>query len=176
LLFLSDGVFAIAMTLLVFALLPPELIAGSATDLPALLWDMRPRLLSFIISFLVVATYWTSHQRIFQYVVRTDGPLTWLNLLFLLCIAFQPVPTAVLGAYTLQPTTVVLYATTLAITGLVNLSMWLYATTNHRMVRPDLSPRLIRHHMLRAASAPAVVVVSIPIAQFNPLAAQLSWL
>src|SRR5262249_14020145 len=58
LLFLSDGVFAIAMTLLVVALAPPDLAPGAFGELPARLWEMRPRYLSFVVSFLVIAAFW----------------------------------------------------------------------------------------------------------------------
>ena len=103
---------------------------------------LRPKYLSFGISFLVIASYWTSHQRIFSSIVRCDTRLVWLNVLLLLCIAFQPFPTSVLGTYGTTPA-VTLYAGTLAFTGTVVLVMWLYATTGHRLVRADLDARLI---------------------------------
>ena len=117
----------------------------------------------------------TSHQRIFSCIVRCDSRLVWLNLLLLLCIAFQPFPTSVLGTYSTTPA-VTLYAGTLAFTGTVVLVMWLYATTGHRLVRADLDAGLIRHHTLRAASVVLVFLVSIAIAQANPSAAEFSWL
>jgi len=55
------------------------------------------------------------------------------------------------------------------------LTLWLYATRGHRLVRPDLDARLIQHHALRAASVPLVFLISIGIARVNPLAAELSW-
>lgn len=116
-----------------------------------------------------------SHQRIFSYIIRTDATLVWLNVLLLLCIAFQPFPTSVLGAYGTPPA-VTLYAGTLTATRTIELVLWLYATTSRRLVRPDLDSRLIRHHTLRAASVPLVFLVSIGIAQVNPTAAELSWI
>src|SRR5258707_12593236 len=63
--FLSDGVFAIALTLLVVSLSPPD----PNGDLAAELWDMRPRFVSFAVSFLVIAVFWVGHQRLFRYLV-----------------------------------------------------------------------------------------------------------
>jgi uncharacterized membrane protein len=174
LIFLSDGVFAIAMTLLAVELTLPALTSSDSAALSSALLALGPKYLSFGISFLVIATYWSSHQRIFSYIVRCDGRLVWLNLLLLLCIAFQPFPTTVLGAYSAPPA-VTFYAGTLAVTGVVVLGLWLYATSGRRLVRTDLDPRLIRHHTMRAACVPLVFLVSMGIAQVNPTAAELSW-
>ena len=80
-----------------------------------------------------------------------------------------------LGTYGEQPSAVALYAGTLVLTGLVVLTLWLYATSGRRLVRPDLGARLIQHHAWRVASVPVVFLVSIWIAQVSPLAAELSW-
>src|SRR5438105_3300226 len=128
LIFLSDGVFAIAMTLLVVELtLPGIALSAQADELPARLWALRPKYLSYTISFLVIAAYWSSHQRIFGFILRADGVLVSLNVLLLLLIAFQPFPTNVLGTYGDQRAAVVLYAATLAAAGLFVLALWLYA-------------------------------------------------
>jgi uncharacterized membrane protein len=175
LIFLSDGVFAIAMTLLVVELAVPTLASGASADLGRELWALGPRYLSYAISFVVIASYWTSHQRIFRYLLRADSTLVWLNILLLLCIAFQPFPTSVLGAYGTTPG-VTFYAATLCVTGILVLVMWLYATRGRRLVSPQLDRRLIEHHTWRAASVPLVFLVSIGIAQVNPTAAEFSWL
>jgi len=163
------------MTLLVVELVVPTLTSTDPAALADALLALRPKYLSFGISFVVIASYWTSHQRIFSSIVRCDGRLVWLNLLLLLCIASQPFPTSVLGTYGTTPA-VTPYAGTLAFTGTVVLVMWLYATTGHRLVRADLDPRLIRHHTLRAAGVALVFLASIAIAQGNPSAAEFSWL
>ena len=93
----------------------------------------------------------------------------------LLCIAFQPFPTSVLGEYGTAPA-VTFYAATLSVTGTLVLLIWLYATTHRRLVRPDLDRRLVQHHAIRAAGVPLVFLVSIAIAQVNTTAAELSWL
>src|SRR5579871_694686 len=88
LIFLSDGVFAIAMTLLAVELALPEVTSESTVPLGERLLALGPRYLSYALSFLVIASYWRSHQRTFGYIVRLDSRFVWLNLTLLLCIAF----------------------------------------------------------------------------------------
>src|SRR6476646_3034830 len=88
LIFLSDGVFAIALTLLVVSLEVPL----SSNDLSASLWALRPKFLSYGVSFLAIAAFWISHQRVFRYIVRVDAVFLWISLIFLLCVGFQPFP------------------------------------------------------------------------------------
>jgi uncharacterized membrane protein len=171
--FLSDGVFAIAMTLLVVELSLPSGIVTDA-DLTRALFSLGPKYFSFALSFAVIATYWVSHQRIFRHLIRGDATLVMLNLSLLLCIAFQPFPTSVLGTYS-TPASVTLYAATLFVTGCVVLALWVYATAGRRLVHHDLNRRMVQHQTLRAACVPLVFLISIPIAQSNPSAAEYSW-
>jgi uncharacterized membrane protein len=175
LIFLSDGVFAIAMTLLAIELMLPALSSSDPSELTRALASLWPKYLSFLISFVVIASYWMSHQRIFRYIVRTDARLVWLNMLLLLLIAFQPFPTSVLGTYSSTPA-VTFYAGTLVVTGVLVLAMWVYATTNHRLVAHSLSARQIRRTTIGAAAAPLVFLVSIFIAQANANLAEYFWL
>jgi uncharacterized membrane protein len=172
LIFLSDGVFAIAMTLLAIELTVPS---SDPSELVQALLALGPKYLSFLISFLVIASFWTSHQRIFSFIIRSDTRLVWLNVFLLLCIAFQPFPTSVLGTYR-NTTAVTFYAGTLVVTGLSVLVLWLYATRKRRLVSSNLSARQIQHLTLRLAGAPLVFLVSIGIAQWSPDLAEYSWL
>jgi uncharacterized membrane protein len=173
LIFLSDGVFAIAVTLLVVALVPPS---PDAPDFGGRLWDMVPKFRSYIISFAVIAVFWLGHVRVYRYIIRTDGVLVWISLGFLMCIAFQPFTTAVLGEGGGTSAAVVLYAGTLVITGILQVAIWQYAARGRRLVTADLSDRAVARASWSAASAPIIFAISIVIAQFNPLAAELSWL
>ena len=86
----SDAVIAIAITLLVVQFSVP----AASEDVGEALLDRWPQFLSFILSFFVIGIFWMAHHRIFRYVARMDQGLLWLNLLFLMCIAFLPYPTA----------------------------------------------------------------------------------
>jgi uncharacterized membrane protein len=146
LLFLSDGVYAIALTLLAVELVLPE----SAADLHGgalldSLLESWPRVLAFLISFTVIANFWVGHNVLFQHVRRFDGGLMWLALLQLLCVAFIPYPTSVIGQHIVDPVAQQFYFATLLLTGLVMATLWLYMNSGRRLVHPDLSQQFVAH-------------------------------
>lgn len=174
LIFFSDGVFAIAITLLVLNVaLPVTQSAPASTELPTLLATV-PRLLGYALSFWVIGAYWMAHQRTFHYIERFDRRLAWLNLFFLLFVALVPFPTAVLTAYG-DLVAVILYAATLTIIGLLLEVLWLYASHNHRLVPKKLSAQHIRTTSIRNAVGPLGFLVSIGIAFVSIPAAEVTW-
>jgi|SRR5215213_5577711 len=101
---LVDGVYAIALTLLAIELALPEAsehLHGEAL-LQSIL-DSWPKILSFLTSFTLIAIFWQGNNRSFHYVRRFDGRFAWLVFLQLLCIAFMPFPTTVLGEHVSDP-------------------------------------------------------------------------
>jgi len=176
LIFFSDGVFAIAITLLVLNVALPVIQPGSAaTALPSALLATVPKLFSYALSFLVIGAYWMAHQRTFHYIERYDRRLAWLNLFFLLFVALVPFPTGVLSAYGDQLVAVVLYAATLAIIGLLLSLLWFYASHNRRLVAKMLTTRHIHVTTLRNAVPPLVFLASIGIAFVSIPAAEATW-
>jgi len=172
--FFSDGVFAIAITLLVIGLRVPALPQHVAnSELSRRLLDEWPRVLSYAVSFAVIGLYWIGHHRSFRHIRRFDHRLILLNLAFLGLIAFLPFPTAVLGRYGGHRSAVVLYAGSLALAGLASTALWLYAW-QARLA--DVGLRRARYLAARAAIPVVVFAGSIPIAFLSPSAAQLSWL
>lgn len=176
LIFFSDGVFAIAITLLVLNVALPVLQAGSVSiDLPAALLATVPRLFAYALSFLVIGAYWMAHLRTFHYIERFDRRLAGLNLIFLLFVALVPFPTGVLSAYGDQLVAVVLYAATQAIIGLFLSVLWRYASHNHRLVAKKLTAQLIRDNTLRNASPALIFLASIGVAFLSIPAAEAMW-
>ena len=97
---LSDGVYAVAMTLLVIDLKLPEGVhIHSEDDLVAALAGLIPRAIAWIISFMVLAIFWTGHHRVFAYLRRSDGVLTALNLLQLAFVTLMPFSSALSGEH-----------------------------------------------------------------------------
>jgi uncharacterized membrane protein len=158
----SDGVFAIAITLLVLDLKIPEGAVHDGADLVAALIDLAPRFYTWVLSFITIGMYWTVHHRMFSYIQRTDSTLLWLNVLYLLGVSFLPFPTSVVGEYGDERMALVLYYATLMFIGLVGLGMWFYATRGHRLVDPDVDPHQIWYGTYRALVA--IVVFAIGIA------------
>ena len=176
-LFFSDAVFAIAITLLVLNIevpdIPPDLVSE---ELPGRLLDLWPKLLSYVLSFLVILMFWTAHHSIFRSIKSYDRGLIWLNSLFLMFTAFLPFPTALLGEYGDQQLVVAIYAGSFAITRLLLTAVWWYATSSHRLVDDGLDLDTIRAFRVRGLAIPVVLLISIVVSFFSVEAAVYSWL
>lgn len=176
LIFFSDAVFAIALTLLALDLQVPDIPEPLvAAELQRSLIDLWPRVLSFAISFAVIATFWRGHHRMFGYIKRTDDRLIRRNFLLLFCVVFLPFPTSVVGRYGGTRTAVDFYALSITATSLASWSIWRYATRGRRLVAPDLDPVVIGLATVRTLVPVAVFLGSIGIAFASPIAAEISW-
>ncbi len=159
LLALSDGLFAIVLTLLVLDLRPPETGAPlTYADLVAL-W---PKLFSFVLTFLVGGSYWTAHHADFDCIAGHDRSLLWLNLMFLLSVSLLPFTTAIIGDHA-NTTGWVLYATNMIAVGLGLAAVWGYAN-QAGMMRSTVSASYRRFATYRHFVIPIVFLISIPVA------------
>jgi uncharacterized membrane protein len=174
--FFSDAVMAIAMTLLAVDLKIPQ-IAGSlnAEQLGQTLSSMSPQFISFFISFMLVGIYWAFHLRMFRFIKRSGGGLILLNLIFLLAIVMLPFTSNLVGAYGNLALADVLYASNAAFVGLAALLIWLYATHGRRLVGEDLDAGVIRLVLIGGLGAPLGFLLSIPVALLDPSATQYVW-
>jgi uncharacterized membrane protein len=170
---LSDGVFAFSLTLLVVSLSVPT--ATSNSTLASQLLDQAPAYFSYFISFVAVASIWYGHHESFKHIRRYDGRLIALNFGSLLLIAFLPFPTAVLGRNQQEPVAAILYALTLALSNFFFAATWWYASHGRRLVRSDLSPQIVRLRFYRTLGGSFVFLLSIPIALWQPIAAEIVW-
>jgi uncharacterized membrane protein len=172
--FFSDAVFAIAMTLLALTLqLPAHTTdAGVAHALGKAL----PSIYTYALSFAVVAVYWLVHHRMFRHIDRIDGTLLVLNLCLLGSVAFVPFPTSVLGEHGDTTASVVFYAATMGTLGAFVSALWAYASHGFRLIAPDTPIGFVRHSFWRSLTAPIVFYLSVPIAFVDPRAAEWFWL
>jgi TMEM175 potassium channel family protein len=174
--FFSDAVMAIAITLLVIELHVPETLDQTATDaeLRSALSDLGQSFLSVMLSFMVIAVWWFGHNRLYRTITRTDGPLLLLNFVFLAAIAFIPFPTTLIGRFVNLPSAVMLYAATNFVAGSAILAMRWHA--DRRGFLDIDTPLERRRRMVAAALAPLVFAVSIPIAAMDATTGALSWI
>ena len=169
----SDGVFAIAILLL---LIDIKLPAGpSITDLGAILRSLWPDYLAFFISFVVIGLYWTAHVRTFREIVRYDWVLVWLNLLYLLVIVIIPFSTSVLSIH-FERLSVIMYAATIAVAGYANTVLRIYSTKGHRLISSRFGSIYIKRAILMSLIAPIGFTISIGVAFLNPTIAQYFWI
>jgi TMEM175 potassium channel family protein len=138
---LTDGIFAIAMTLLVFGL---SISDPDRTPLLMKLGHLLPNVLSVIVSFVILGVVWVATHSQFQYIRRADHALIWLNLSFLLCVTLVPFSAGVLGRYAPQPIAVILYGSNLVVCLLFHYGMWRHATRGGHLVDANLDPRIVR--------------------------------
>jgi uncharacterized membrane protein len=167
---LSDGVFAIALTILVLTISFPTLTGAGRSRLGAELEHRAPQLAAYALSFAVLAFLWLRHHAFFRTLKRIDLTLSVLNLTYLALIAFLPYPTRLLGVYGDRAISVVAYATTNVLIGLISTSMRLHAA------RAGLSEWPSADVWVWQITAPAVFLLSIPLALLSPTAAKWSWL
>jgi TMEM175 potassium channel family protein len=135
--FFSDAVFAIAITLLIFDLQVPEV---AHVESGRQLRDALPRIGGFALSFAVIGLFWMGHHRLFRHIKGLNWLLVLLNLLFLGCIAFLPHPTALLSAAGDQVPATIFYAAAIAAAGLAEAAVWLYAIRIRELALPGISP------------------------------------
>ena len=174
--FFSDAVMAIAITLLAIDLKISE--AGgdaAASSLPDLLDNLTPKLMSFVISFTVIGIYWMSHHRYFGFIKRYDNRLIILNLLFLLFIVLMPFAASLLGQYNHLPFGVIAYAAEVAATGLSISALWWYASRHHRLVDEGLDEQFIQVRNRIGLAVPAVFLLSIPCTLISPMVGMFVW-
>lgn len=170
---LSDGVFAIALTLLVLSLTVPALKAGQTSQLSSKLLHQHDEFIAYAISFAVIALLWMRHHLTFRTLRRIDGRVTGLNLAYLALVAFLPFPTRVLAVYGEEPSAVALYAATGAVISLLAGLIRSHAL-RAGLVHPSRTHELeAREHWL---ITPAIFIASIPIAYADPTLGKFFWL
>jgi len=140
----SDGVFAIAITLLIFGIKPPVVESHNAGELTRQLWALWPAYLSFAASFAIISVFWIGHHQMFQLIGRSNRTLLWLNNAFLMCVAFIPFPTSLLGVYSDLRIAIIFYSGAIIGTGVVFYALWAYASTGDRLLYAGIPARVVK--------------------------------
>ncbi|MFN2615513.1 MAG: TMEM175 family protein [Thermoleophilaceae bacterium] len=167
---LTDGVFAIALTLLVFGFEIPR----SDHDLTRRVLELWPDLLAYLLSFAVVGRFWIVHHRFFGTLHRFDRSLLTLNFVYLSLVALVPFTTQLLGDHGDHSVAAIAYATVLGGAALVSWLMIRHTLVRDHVraeARPGTEPFAARQALL----APGVLLASIPVALLSPYAAEAMW-
>lgn len=167
----SDGVFSIAITLLVLNLGIEKGLTEGQIDNE--LWAQREDLLAYAISFAVIGRFWLVHHRFFAEVEAFDGRLIGLNLLYLGWIVLIPFSSEVLGEYGGTTTAVVIYSVNLALVVMLGQLMSAHA---RRRGLTEMGDRAHREAQIRGVYIAGIFLLSIPLAFFSPGLATLLWL
>jgi len=171
---LIDGVFAIAMTILVLELRAPATLgpAGLAGELLGL-WS---RFATFFISFIVLGVYWFANHQVFHFVLRVNRTLVWLNVLFLMGIALIPFAASLMGTYPQDPVALSLYGAVLGLLAALGYLIWWYLTGDRGLIEPGLDPELVHKVRVWLAIGPVITPVAIAVSFVDTTVALLIYL
>ena len=171
----SDGMFAIAMTLLVVGIEVPDIAdTHSVGDLWDALGDRNEAIFSFFISFAVIGRYWLAHHEMLSLLGAFDRGLVGLNLVYLGFIAFLPFPTAVLGDYFYNPLAVAFYAVAVAIVSGLEIVMVRHAH-RHGLLTRAMSDSVYAWSRTTSLTPVVFFGLSIPLAFVSTSLAIASW-
>ncbi len=176
LLALSDGVVAIALTLLVLQLHVPVVAATrSSSALASALSDQIPSFTAYLISFFVIAQFWLAHHRTFRRIRGHSEGLAWLNFAFLLTISILPFSSDLLGSFENNPLAVDIFALNMLLASLSTQAVLVFGR-RQRMLVAGVPTDELREGKFRGLLAVAVAAASMAVAWFSPSAAKLIWL
>ena len=164
---LSDGVFAIAMTLLVIELRVPQISDGgySMISLWGSLIQLMPMIASYAVSFTVLAMYWTSHHAMFHFFTKNiNRTMLQINMLYLMFLAFIPFSTELLGTYPTNKLAIWVYGLNIICIGLVAFGMFIYAQSSKEIEMHDLEHRTMTQAKIRILLTPAFALVAMVVA------------
>lgn len=165
---LTDGVFAIAMTLLVLNIgiddttshIPGDVLHGKLLNL----W---PNLLHYFESFIILAVFWIKHHQQYHLIKQTDRAMMWINILGLLFICLIPFSTSLVGDFGHHRVAAIIFESNLFIAGVIYYYQWAYATKDRRHVARDLDINIINAYKFDNMVVPVASVIAVIISIFS---------
>jgi uncharacterized membrane protein len=167
---LCDGVFAIAMTILVLEIVVPTAETVPADELPSALRNVAPQVLVYVISFINLGVLWVGQHNQYHFIARADRWFLWINIGYLLLVSFMPLSTALLGHYPLNRLALFVYGANLLAATLVLALHWHYATAGGRLIAGRLSPGVVRLAHRRILGSAAAYAIALVLSLLLPVA------
>lgn len=165
---LSDGVFAIVLTILVLEIAVPEGLSHGS--LRPFLEELRPTLVAWVISFLITGMYWTAHRDIFSQVQKVNRDLVWLNLLYLLPVSLIPFAASVLGEYPDEPIALQFYGVVMILATVMRFSLFWYVSHRPALLWADTVSERSRVGLAISASPIVIYALAMAVAPFASIA------
>ena len=159
---LTDGIFAIVMTLLVLDLSITGISQSSVqAELPRRLFESWPAFLAYVMSFIILGMIWISHHRMFHYIKRSNPMLMWINIIFLMFVALVPFSTRLMGDYLWTQVPFVIYGINLILIFITRLALWNYASGKSHLVDSSIKPLVIKRVKLFIGIVPTIMFLVI---------------
>jgi uncharacterized membrane protein len=172
--FFSDAVFAIVITLLVLELKVPHVTEHTESALRHALFELFPRVIGFVVSFLIIGLMWIEHHRIFRYIDNYNAGLLWRNLLLLLCVSFVPFPTALFSENFWSRTAFILYTASFGGVATAKLFIWRHAAATG-LLKKEVAPETERRIACRSLAAPLACLLAIALSFISVLVAPIGF-
>jgi uncharacterized membrane protein len=162
---LSDGVFAIVMTLLVLELHVPSLSpdAPNVEVLPAL-FDLWPKFATYGITFISLGVFWIGHHNMYHAIRRADRVLLWLNIFFFMFVSLLPFSTSVLNTFTQTQVAPLFFGANITIIGWILFFQWLYASSRDGMLATFVTSEYRAVVNFRMLTVPVATTLTMLIA------------
>ncbi|HEX6626081.1 MAG TPA: TMEM175 family protein [Pyrinomonadaceae bacterium] len=173
--FFSDAVFAIVITLLVLEIKVPHIEGHTEQGVLQGLFHLLPKFIGFVMSFFIVGVMWIEHHRIFRFIERYDTGLLLRNLTFLLSVSFVPFPTALFSEYYWSRTAFILYAATFGVVALTKLWVWNYAARRPALLGPSSDAATVRRISRRSLAVPIACAAAIALSFVSVFLAPLGF-
>ena len=164
----SDGVFAIAITLLILEIRIPETHGGAG--LADELRDLWPSYAAYAVSFFTIGIYWVNHHTLFDHIQRVNRPVLFLNLALLLCVSFIPFPTAVFARFVREDDAGIaaaFYGLTATVAGTLFFALWAYVATSEHLLAHEVHAGQRRRIVLSAIPGPILYAATIGLSFIN---------
>jgi len=165
---LSDGVFAVAITLLVLDIRLPSGVAYAG--LGAALLQLAPKILSYLLSFIVVGIYWGFHHSALARLRRIDGTVVFLNLMLLLLVTFMPFPTILMGEYPFTTIPLAIYGGCLIAANFIGFLSVVHLHRRPELLRPELVDDFLRGQWPIYLIVNSIYVAGFGLAFYSPTA------
>lgn len=164
---LTDGVVAIALTLLVLGIDIPTDENFTIKELKSFLIKLEPGLIAYTTSFIVIAVYWRIHHRIYSVVAFSNSTIVALNIVFLFSISLIPFIAKIKSLYRFDPFVVIIYSTAHIITGLILFFTWRYFMKQKVLLKYAIEKRKSKLVALSILTIPIISLIAIPFAFIN---------
>jgi len=172
-----DGIFAIAMTILVLGINPPKPdISQAQAVLSGQIFDLLPEIFLFIIAFLILAGFWLDHHRQFHFVHTVDSRLLWINIFLLISVVLIPFSTDVAGDYPDIQIAVLLFHINILIVGLIFSYHLHYISQSKHLLDPLADRKSLRVLFHQTPLIPGIAFIAVLISFVNPSVSLLVYL
>jgi len=166
---LTDGIYAIAMTLLVLNLIIPTVPESEAAQkIPIILTQDWQKFVNYVVSFILLSVYWMIHHMQSRQFTRTDTNHVWINIYTLMFVVLIPFSFSLVSDYPSLQITNLVFQCNLCVVGLLTYANWAYATHDHRLVDASMSPEYIAVGKRRSLMIPVLSVLAALATYVSP--------